>query len=499
MIRRNKRAGLGLPVAIQNSKAAACSAILVVAAIFFVAANLQAATYHVQPGGTYPTLQAVVGILAEGDVVEVEGDATYPGDVTFTRPGKADAKITIRGIRVNGRRPVISGGTNTVAFTTPWPYSGPGADHYVFEGFEVTGGSQRCIYHQADDLIVRDVVVHDCSGQGIHGADGGSGDITLEYVEVYACGSGDRNHQIYMATDEVHYPGSVFRMQYCYIHDGSGGNNVKSRAERNEIYYNWIENAYYHELELIGPDGGDGGDSSLAREDSDVVGNVLRKTARNGFVTRVGGDGTGESFGRYRFVNNTIISAQSAVFRLFDGLESIEMHNNIFYRNNGGAVDLIRDAEVNWTTGSARIAGNHNWVAQGALHVPSQWQETRYGTDPGFVDFSSADLRLASDSLLIDEADPSPLGVPGYAFPNPLPLPLMHPPLHHVDSVDSAEARPDDGSPDIGAYEEGADTPTPPGAPPGSSGSTPPDDTGGSGGGCFVQALYYASPALERN
>ncbi|MCZ7679294.1 MAG: hypothetical protein M5U28_11265 [Sandaracinaceae bacterium] len=70
----------------------------------------------------------------------------------------------------------------------------------------------------------------------------------LERVEVHHCGGGDRDHQIYMATDEVAYPGSVFRMQHCWVHDANSGNNVKSRAERNEIYSNWIEGAYYHEL-----------------------------------------------------------------------------------------------------------------------------------------------------------------------------------------------------------------------------------------------------------
>jgi hypothetical protein len=48
--------------------------------------------------------------------VEVDGNATYPGDLIFTRPGTSVNKITIRGIRVNGLRPVISGGTNTVEF-----------------------------------------------------------------------------------------------------------------------------------------------------------------------------------------------------------------------------------------------------------------------------------------------------------------------------------------------------------------------------------------------
>ncbi len=58
----------------------------------------------------------------------------------------------------------------------------------------------------------------------------------MEYVEVYNCGSGTQKHPIYIATDESAYPGSVFRMQHSYVHDAIGGNAVKTRAERNEIY-----------------------------------------------------------------------------------------------------------------------------------------------------------------------------------------------------------------------------------------------------------------------
>ena len=246
-----------------------------------------AATYEVGPGRTYPNLQAVAGLLAPGDLVLVDGDATYPGDVEFTQPGAPGNPITIRGARSAGKRPVISGGTNTVSFQSPWPYSN-GADHYIFEGFVVTGGSFRGIYHQAHDLTIRDVLVYDCPAHGILGADEGSGSCLVEYVEVYGCGSGTNRHQIYMATDETNHPGSVFRMQFCYVHDGAGGNNVKSRAQRNEIYYNWIEGAFYHELELIGPDGAD---PALAREDSDVVGNVLWKRNGTSSITRCGGTG----------------------------------------------------------------------------------------------------------------------------------------------------------------------------------------------------------------
>ncbi len=214
---------------------------------------------------------------------------------------------------------MLAGGTNTVHFQ---------ADHYVMRGFDVTGGESRCVFHQGDDITIEDSVVHDCPKHGILGADEESGSLTLSYVEVYACGSGDSRHPIYIATDEENHPGSVFRMEHCYVHDGNGGNNVKSRAQRNEIRYNWIEGALYHEIELIGPDGAD---ENLFREDSDVVGNVFRKTG-NHYMARFGGDGTGQTNGRYRFYGNTVVLApgSSAVFRLYDGIESVEMHDNVF-------------------------------------------------------------------------------------------------------------------------------------------------------------------------
>jgi len=191
--------------------------------------------YRVGPGEPYTRLQDVVSLLNPGDVVEVDGNATYAGGVTFVQPGTAQDPIVIRGVKVDGKRPILSGGTNTVHFRTD--VIGTGADHYVFEGFEVTGGSSRCIFHQSDDLTLRDLVVRNCPSHGLLGADFGSGSLTLEHSEFYGSGSGTTRHQIYMAIDEDHYPDGVFRMWFNWVHDGAGGNNVKCRAARNEIYY----------------------------------------------------------------------------------------------------------------------------------------------------------------------------------------------------------------------------------------------------------------------
>src|SRR5688572_16396342 len=138
-------------------------------------------TYQVGPGKPYANLQAVAGLLKPGDVVQVQGGATYAGGVRLSKAGTSTSKIRIVGVRVNGARPVLSGGTNSIEFA---------GNHYIFEGFEVTGGTSRCVYHHAHDITVRDTVIHDCPSHGLLGADSGSGSLTLEYSEVYRTGAG---------------------------------------------------------------------------------------------------------------------------------------------------------------------------------------------------------------------------------------------------------------------------------------------------------------------
>ncbi len=396
--------------------------------------------YTVGPERVYKSIQQVQPLLHPGDLVLVDGGAVYPGAVTFSNDGTPDERITIRGVRVNGERPVIDGGGNVVEFDR---------NHYIFEGFEIRNGVVRGLFHHADDITIRDCVVHDCP-QGILGADQGSGDITVEYCEVFHCGRGESGHQLYISTNEDDYPGSVFRLQFCYIHDGNGGENVKSRAERSEIYYNWLENPCYHNLELIGPDPAGGVAETTAREDAEIAGNVLiaRRFGRN---VRVGGDGTGQSFGRYRFLNNTFIHLKdnpaSQIFPHFD-VESVEMHNNIFYGNSGVVLD---DSEADWVYGR-RVSGGNNWVRSG-VGYPPEWTGTITGTDPGLTGILSGLLRPLQDSPLIGagiSATASPAGSP---FPFPLAIPAFHPPEGTLIVPGNAEPRIVVGDIDIGAFE----------------------------------------------
>ncbi len=233
--------------------------------LVLLAAGAQAATYPVGPTRAHVNLSQLFAAvdLQGGDIVEVDGNVIYdvgtPGIVMGAADGGQPGNpVILRGIRVNGQRPHLRGGTNTIEFRL--------SDHVVFEGFEVSGtgntstGTFRCIYHHAHDITIRDAYIHDCPRHGILGADNDSGSLLVEYSEIFNAGSGGSNHAIYMATDELTWPGSVFRLQHSVVRDsrfgdsGEGGNLIKSRAERNEIYYNWLEGAYYHTLELIGPD-----------------------------------------------------------------------------------------------------------------------------------------------------------------------------------------------------------------------------------------------------
>ncbi|MFO0560583.1 MAG: hypothetical protein U0269_21385 [Polyangiales bacterium] len=402
-------------------------------------------TYQVGPSRALRELTAVANMLNPGDVVEVD-PGTYAA-VRFSRAGSTAMPITIRGlVGPGGARPVVQNGVNTIELA---------GNNYVVENLDIRGGSSRCVFHHADNIVIRNTIVHDCPRQGILGADQDSGDLTLEFVEVHHCGGGTQDHQIYMATDEVAYPGSVFRMQHCYVHDANGGNAVKSRAERNEIYYNWIEGALYHELELIGPDPGGapaGWTEATAREDSDVVGNVLRATGTFSIV-RVGGDGTGQSRGRYRFVNNTFVSNMGggAVMRVFDAIESIEMHNNVFFAT-GGTVNVSRQVEAMWVGGEV-FEGANNWVMSGSTNVPAGFRGTITGASPVFANVAGNDLRPVMGSPLIDRGVGATTSPTGHAFARPLALPLFEPPQRGLALPGVAIARAMSGMIDIGARE----------------------------------------------
>lgn len=380
-------------------------------------ASLCAATYRV---GSAAEFEKTASRVKPGDVLEVEAGA-YRGQITLRSSGTAEQPITVRG--VGAQRPVIatSGGTAGGAVVRIW------GSHVVLEHFEITGErdakTARGLYVVADDVTIRDVLVRDVAGQGIQSSDT-SGSLTLDRVEVQRCGTGQFAHQVYVATDNARFPKAVFRMLGCYLHDGSGGNNVKSRAGRTELIGNWIEGSAFHELDLIGADPkGQHAAPAAVREDADVVGNVFRKRAGSGGgFARLGTDTTGASDGRYRFVHNTFVVDPDArgpvtVFKL-KSVQSVEATNNVFFSPT---------AKLQLVDGSAATAGANNWICTRALAIPPQWKGTLRGDDPGFRDAKALDFRPSAGSPLIGAGASASVSPAGFEFPHPHGAPELQP------------------------------------------------------------------------
>ncbi|MFS8065068.1 MAG: hypothetical protein ACMG6S_01725, partial [Byssovorax sp.] len=202
----------------------------------------------------------------------------------------------------------------------------------------------------------------------------------------------------------------------------------------------------------------------------------------------------GESGGRYRFVGNTFVRAADAVatgsaaFRCFDSLESVEMHDNVFWRDGGGGVQIIRDSDASWTTGHAVIAGSHNWVPAGSTEVPSSWTSTLTGANPGFANAAARDFRLTAGSPLRGQGIINPASAPGFAFPSPLAAALFQPPLHRLEKLGAALPRAVAGAVDIGAFAYGMA---------GTSAITAASGGDGAGASDEEESVDADAPALE--
>jgi hypothetical protein len=431
----------------------------------------EARTFTVGPvGREYSQLSAVFtgNDLAPGDIVEVDGNATYGSVVVGDDDGGAPGNpVIIRWRRVAGAtRPVLQGGLHTIKFQQ--------SNHVVFEGFEVRGGTSTCVFSEADDVTVRDVVIHACPSHGILGADLNSGSFTLEYSEIYDAGSGSTRHPIYMQSDEIAYPGSVFRMRFNYIHDGNGGNLLKSRHERSEIHSNWFEGSTYQEIELIGPDcetQANGWSRTTKREDAELLNNVIVHTSTTWpNAIRLGGDLNGASDGRVRMVGNTIVfdrpGAATAVYVQL-GLGSVEMHNNAIFQTGGAAPAILRENLTPETpfcapfftqpwSGARSVFGTRNWVQSAATSVPPEWTGTVSGSDPGFRDAAQRSFRPLATSPLRNAGGNRPPSPAAFPMPWPLPTVSYDPPLRAKLAIGDQRARLPQGyfTVDIGALEE---------------------------------------------
>ena len=430
--------------------------------------------YYIGPSRNYKKIQDVLYKLKAGDKIYVDGNATYPGGIFFnTASGTADKPITLQGIAVNGNKPKIKSlNAQHIMFFN--------RSHYILDNFDIEGSLQEllgiftsvtaetialvnpdnartevrarinysAVYNRSAHLTVRRCSIHDAR-MGVFSSDDLSGDYVIEYNDIYRNGSQNGDHNLYITTDGARYPTAASIVRFNHIRNSVSGNGLKTRSAKHLVYYNVFEDNFHQSLELIGPDvnavsllremkaHNPDFHEFYVREDADVVGNlVIHRDAPHihSTLVRCGGDGTGQTYGRYRFVNNTFIMlGRQGSYRRFIraefGVESFEMYNNVFYTVTPNDARIFADNDVTnpprwasisggtaagqvgnqnwgsqWSTSWAgaagvRVVGANNWVSAGSTQVPNGWTNTIYGGNP-FVDLAGGNYRIAADAGL---------------------------------------------------------------------------------------------------
>jgi hypothetical protein len=392
--------------------------------------------------------------------------------VRFTEKGKPDAPIIVRGVAVNGVRPVILGGSQNAT-----GYSAVYFDntrHMLLQNVVVTNGKRRrngdtidgqgyapqfksCVKNEAHEVTLRDVLITDCPNNGVLGTDRNSGSLTLERVVITGSGCdpspgvgmscGDVSHPVYVATDAKAFPEARLRIIDSLIQDNNAGVAIRSRAGRLEIYHSWIRVANSRETRAVDIYGFDGRDGEAPVQASlvhpihaDLVGNVFlvdAATTRANAVIRTGsdfqpGENNANTYGRVRLVHNTFVVAgglgqatsktTSPLVRLTGKLEGLMLINNhaVVADDRNGSVLLIGEDDTNpvaWVApdGKPRMFLSHNSLPAGSFAWRSGHADTSTtlsaAAPEGFFwsDWLAAERVLGSSTPSIRDIAPSQL------------------------------------------------------------------------------------------
>jgi hypothetical protein len=452
--------------------------------LLVLAAPPAAATnYEVGPGRA---LEAIAEVpwesLGPGDTVQIHyRPEPYREKWVIGRSGTAQAPIVVRGeLGPNGERPVISGdqattppaldytgesrGVLKIGTSNVPPESLP--EHIVVENLEIR--SAHAAYTFRDDhgatqsyaqnaaalyverarhLTIRNCVLHD-SGNGLFvGAFyGDTRDITIEGNWIHGNGNAGSiyEHNTYTAAIGIVYANNRFGP----LRAGASGNNLKDRSAGLVVRNNWIEGGN-RQLDLV-----DGEDTQVIVDDPSyretfVYGNVLIEPdgAGNSQIIHYGGDSGDEAIyrkGTLYLFHNTVVSNRSGnttLLRLSSDAEHADVRNNVLYVAATGDRLAMLDA-----TGSVELS--HNWTKAG-------WVESHGGSAgvfddgsgiesaaPGFADEVAQDFRPAAGADILDAGTAlHPDALPDYAV------------VRQYREHQANETRPDDGFPDLGAFE----------------------------------------------
>lgn len=437
--------------------------------------------YDVGPGKAYPDPgQVPWEELGPSTLVRIYyRDTPYRNKFVLTTTATSDEPLVVTGIPDNGRLPVISGEdavTRTTMYYLNEPrsvvkvgnYTGQSDSdmpaHVYIQNLDIRSGRPSFSFTNRNGTTEN----YSRNAAAVHIEDGEN--ITIVGCDLHDCGNGlfsthfsrnvlIRQNHIYDNGIEGRYyehnsytgsQGIVFEYNhYGQLRAGCDGNNLKDRSSGTIIRYNWIEGGN-RQLDLV-ETGHDNIFNDPAYDETFVYGNVLIEMdgEGNSQVLHYGGDGSDRSMyrkGHLYFYHNTVVSTRSGnttLMRLSTIDENAVVNNNILMVTAGGSRLAI-------TSGSGQTALENNWISSGWRNTHESSMDAgasvsdlgnMEGDAPGFSDQDGEDFSLNANSRCVGGAD----ALPGETAPYPV--------VQEYVKHQGGEARPTDGSPDIGAFE----------------------------------------------
>lgn len=342
-----------------------------------------AAVFQVGPTRQYISPSEVMGLVQDGDTVEIDA-GLYNGDVgTWTKSdllirgvGDQYSHLDAAGKNASGKAIWVIAGNNTTI------------ENIEFSGATVPDKNGAGIRQEGENLTVRHCYFHD-NEDGILAGDNANSDIFVENSEFANNGYGDGySHNMYI--NHVH----SFTLEFSYSHNAKVGHCVKSRAQNNFILYNRImdetdgTSSYLINL----PNGG----RTL------VIGNVCMKgtLSQGSALLDYGSEGYSNTKNELYVINNTWCNRKpnAQFYHVYNGASAVFFRNNLF--------------------AGPGIISNDTIAVASNLHLSS-------ADGPGFVNAATFDFHLVQGSAAIDAGIDAGSGsglsfTPRYEYVHPL-------------------------------------------------------------------------------
>ncbi len=443
--------------------------------------------YEVGPDKEYTSLHQVPwGGLMPGDKVLIFWrEEPYKEKFVLSRMGTEEAPIKVSGVPgPAGQLPVIDGNGATIVSQYSFynddrcvikvggaRFEGSqgkgGVGNLIIENLEIRGAHEDYTYFDrgteksysknassiyveyADNIIIRNNILTDC-GNGLFTASG-SKNVTVEGNYLYNNGviNSIYEHGVYMSGN-----GLLFQFNYfgpLKENHSTIGNNIKTRGAGEIFRYNFIIGGN-RAFDLV--DESDFVNLPTYHE-THIYGNIIIDNGQstNSSMVHYGGDSNDTSIyrkGKLYFFNNTVLnmrpqSPNQYIFQLETTSQKLIAQNNIFYftstnafLKSGGRQKGVFELKNNWLVSNWKVGID----AIESAYTDITAENTVVGQSPGFVNMAEMNFRLIPESACIDAGTSLHSDV----------LPA-HNLLYQYVKHQSAEERPVDDVPDIGAYE----------------------------------------------